>query len=394
MQRKGKIARLPFALRTELNRRLAANEDGGALLDWLNASPDVQAILARDFAGEPISKQNLYEWRHGGFAESQTRQELLEHAGESSAEAAEFDPAASGHLIGHLVALLAVRYAALLARWDRGDNEALRVQLRALHTFTRDLAALHRINQFAERQQRDQARSNRKAKQHAATATEARNHSAAGGRGYNEHWAPPRREAEAASMPVAMATALSTAPSAAMSVAAPSPAPAPAAARTPAAPSVIINPESPQSDRIGLISRNELPNRGSVGSNQVKPNASPLPPPSPNWPVSSAQRAAFGQATLVKPMLGRGLANTKNEVSTIPTEEPPLPSASALDSHSHIPSSRGSTSESSLHTAAPVLISPENAVDRLVAACTPPPASGLLPAALRREIVAALSAPK
>ena len=272
MQRKGKIARLPCGLRTELNRRLAANEDGATLLHWLNASPDVQAVLARDFAGEPITKQNLYEWRNGGFAESQTRQELLEQAGESAADAAEFDPAAAGKLIGNLVALLAVRYATLLARWDRGDNETLRVQLRALHTFTRDLAALHRINQFAERPKREPASSDRRAKQRAETATEARNQSAVDARAYDEPWTPLQRQAETTPTPVAIATA----PSAAMAVV---PSPAPAAARTPADPSVTINPESPQSERIGLISRNELPNRGSVGSNQVKPKDEPLAPP-------------------------------------------------------------------------------------------------------------------
>ena len=66
MTRNGKIACLPSPLRDELNRRLAHNEDGATLLDWLNAAPDVKAVLARDFAGEPITKQNLYEWRHGG----------------------------------------------------------------------------------------------------------------------------------------------------------------------------------------------------------------------------------------------------------------------------------------------------------------------------------------
>jgi hypothetical protein len=55
MTRNGKIARLPRSLRDELNRRLAANEDGATLLDWLNAAPDVKDLLARDFAGAPIS---------------------------------------------------------------------------------------------------------------------------------------------------------------------------------------------------------------------------------------------------------------------------------------------------------------------------------------------------
>jgi hypothetical protein len=56
------------------------------------------------------------------------------------------------------------------------------------------------------------------------------------------------------------------------------PSPAPAAARTSADSSVTINPESPQSEQIGSISRNELPNRGPVGSNQVKPKYGPIEP--------------------------------------------------------------------------------------------------------------------
>jgi len=209
MPRQGKIARLPRPMRDELNRRLSANEDGASLLDWLNASPAVQAILARDFGGEPVTKQNLYEWRNGGFIESQTRQELLEQAGDMASDAAEGDPAGCGNLIGHLVALLAVRYAAVLARWNDGDNEALRVQLRVLHTFTRDLAALHRINQFAERQKRDQARSDRKEKQRAESETLARQPSAVSLRADDEHLAQRRREAEAVPMTVPAAVAAS-----------------------------------------------------------------------------------------------------------------------------------------------------------------------------------------
>ena len=60
MTRNGKIARLPRALRHELNCRLADNQDGGVTLNWLNALPEVKAVLARDFGGEPIGKQNLY----------------------------------------------------------------------------------------------------------------------------------------------------------------------------------------------------------------------------------------------------------------------------------------------------------------------------------------------
>jgi hypothetical protein len=31
--------------------------------------PDIQAIQARDFADDPITKQNLYEWLNGGLLE-------------------------------------------------------------------------------------------------------------------------------------------------------------------------------------------------------------------------------------------------------------------------------------------------------------------------------------
>jgi hypothetical protein len=40
--------------------------------DWLNAAPNVKDLLARDFAGAPLSKQNLHEWptRQDLFAEA------------------------------------------------------------------------------------------------------------------------------------------------------------------------------------------------------------------------------------------------------------------------------------------------------------------------------------
>ncbi|HTB83363.1 MAG TPA: hypothetical protein VK742_06890, partial [Candidatus Sulfotelmatobacter sp.] len=69
MIRNGKIARLPRAIRDELNSRLDRGEQGGSLLAWLNGLPPVAQVLAREFGGVAISKQNLCEWRAGGFAE-------------------------------------------------------------------------------------------------------------------------------------------------------------------------------------------------------------------------------------------------------------------------------------------------------------------------------------
>jgi hypothetical protein len=84
MTRNGKIARLQRPLRDELNRRLAHNEDGGAILDWLNAVPEVKDLLTRDFAGEPISKQNLQMEQMPFYREEKQRAEAAESARKQS----------------------------------------------------------------------------------------------------------------------------------------------------------------------------------------------------------------------------------------------------------------------------------------------------------------------
>jgi hypothetical protein len=58
-----KIARLPHSLREQLNRRLHDGEPAAPILEWLNALPEVQAILADSFEGRPINPTNLTEWR-------------------------------------------------------------------------------------------------------------------------------------------------------------------------------------------------------------------------------------------------------------------------------------------------------------------------------------------
>ena len=61
LTRNGKIARLPLAVRQELNRRLDEGEQGKKLVAWLNSLPEVQAIMTAEFGGKPITEQNLVE---------------------------------------------------------------------------------------------------------------------------------------------------------------------------------------------------------------------------------------------------------------------------------------------------------------------------------------------
>ena len=205
MVRNGKIARLPRPLRDELNRRLSANEDGGALLDWLNAAPDVKDLLARDFAGEPVSKQNLHEWRHGGFLEWQSRQDLFAEAADLTDANGEWDALAANDFTERLAAVLVVRYADALAGWNGGDDEAFRLKLRDLRRFNQDLAVLRRYNQSAARLKMDQMPFYREEQQRAEAAASAKRQSEAGARAYDERVAQRRRNAEAAAAAAAVA---------------------------------------------------------------------------------------------------------------------------------------------------------------------------------------------
>ena len=63
----GKIARLSHNLREHLNLKLHDGLPAKSILPWLNSLPEVKTILAADFDSRPITKQNLSEWKHGGF---------------------------------------------------------------------------------------------------------------------------------------------------------------------------------------------------------------------------------------------------------------------------------------------------------------------------------------
>ena len=71
----GKIGRLPFPIREQLNQRLLNGETGVTLLPWLNELPAVKTCLASLFKGEPVNNQNLSNWRSGGFVQWQKQQE-------------------------------------------------------------------------------------------------------------------------------------------------------------------------------------------------------------------------------------------------------------------------------------------------------------------------------
>jgi hypothetical protein len=144
MGRYGKIANLPRDLRDQLNRRLDDGEPGVRLVEWLNQLPEVQAVLARNFEGRKINEQNLTEWKAGGYRNWQARQEMLAQAREMAADAAELIQATRGKLTDHLAAILAARYAALVANWNGEAADEFRAKLRALRELCQDIVNLRR----------------------------------------------------------------------------------------------------------------------------------------------------------------------------------------------------------------------------------------------------------
>ena len=117
--RTGKIARLPYKIREEVNRRLRDNVPGGKICKWLNRLPAARAVCA-EFArrngkeASPINEKQLSEWRCGGF------QDWLRHAADAGGYARddavvdETGPECGGELSEGAVVLLSGQLLKLL----------------------------------------------------------------------------------------------------------------------------------------------------------------------------------------------------------------------------------------------------------------------------------------
>ena len=158
--RNGKIARLPKAVREELNQRLDNGEQGDPLLKWLNSLPEAQALLAADFDGHPITKQSLSEWRRGGYAEWQLLQETRAIAQQIIAETGEMQPAGAPSLTDQMAGWVTARYLLAVRKQTEqlGPNGT---DLKILHEFCHDLVALRRGDHNAARLKIAQARLSR-----------------------------------------------------------------------------------------------------------------------------------------------------------------------------------------------------------------------------------------
>jgi len=148
MTRNGKIARLPRALRQQLNQRLLDGEPGARLLEWLNALPKVQSILAADFEARPINAQNLTDWKKGGYRDWLAQQEALELAERLGHDLEVLRSEGRPPLTETLALWLATRYV-VVARQVSQSEEPEPWSL--LRQFCADLAKLRRGDLAADR---------------------------------------------------------------------------------------------------------------------------------------------------------------------------------------------------------------------------------------------------
>lgn len=105
--RKGKIASLPLVIREEVNQRLLDGQSGPKILAWLNAHEAVLKVLDERFCEEPISAQNLSEWRMGGYQDFLQRREQIEKTKSLSTYALSVAKASGGNISDGAAAILA-----------------------------------------------------------------------------------------------------------------------------------------------------------------------------------------------------------------------------------------------------------------------------------------------
>ena len=153
----GKIARLPRELREQVNRRLQDDEPAHSLIAWLNSLPEVQSLLAAEFEGRPLRKQNISEWKQNGYRHWQMRQAASEFTQILAADPPDPGDSSSGALTEKLAQWATLRFAALAHNFASFTDDP-ETELRLLRDFCADILMLRRGDLSAGRLALEQAR--------------------------------------------------------------------------------------------------------------------------------------------------------------------------------------------------------------------------------------------
>jgi hypothetical protein len=141
--RKGKIGRLPWKFRVEVCERIHNGETAGKIAAWLNGLPEVLKVLDEHFKEEPVTVQNLSEWRKGGYQDWLRKRDEIDRTKELADYALKLGKAAGGGISDGSAAILGGRIMAtieaagdfvnpmhveMVSMLRKGDHEAIKRQ--------------------------------------------------------------------------------------------------------------------------------------------------------------------------------------------------------------------------------------------------------------------------
>ena len=146
--RTGKIARLPYRIRTQLNYRLMDGQMAKEILPWLNDLPEVKEVIHDHFHDHPITEQNLSEWSTDAYREWLLHEEVLTQASDLVSRGSDLDVVTLGRLSQALQLVISARYAVVLNTWDGNDiSEAFLQKLKTLRQLSLSITQLRRTDQ-------------------------------------------------------------------------------------------------------------------------------------------------------------------------------------------------------------------------------------------------------
>jgi hypothetical protein len=131
--------------------------DGEPLLAWLNAEKAVQYILREQFDSRPVNKQNLSQWRNGGYVDWLSHQQTLEMAHRNLAGDAEaFDEITDGGRFGeNLATLMHVKLAQISKPLMNHDGHTLDQRWRRTRQVLKEFNRLRRSSYLAAKAKLD-----------------------------------------------------------------------------------------------------------------------------------------------------------------------------------------------------------------------------------------------
>jgi hypothetical protein len=119
--------------------------------------PEVQAVLAQSFNGRPLKRQNIDEWKHGGYRDWLHHRQLLEQQRELAADAKDLSDTADG-AAESLFGILTLNYADLLMNRDKETPEEFEKKRKELSLVSQDISRMHRCHINTRRVEVQEAR--------------------------------------------------------------------------------------------------------------------------------------------------------------------------------------------------------------------------------------------